>query len=423
MKRLLILGAGTAGTMMANHLRRKLNKAEWEITVVDRSETHYYQPGFLFLPFDIYTPEQIQKPTRSFIPKGVDFMANEIDRIDPELQYVHFKDESSIHYDLLIVATGVDIAPAEIEGLVGPEWYKTIFDFYTIEGATALRDKLRDWKGGKLVVHIAEMPIKCPVAPLEFAFLADTYFQEKGMRDQVEITYVTPMDGAFTKPTAANTLQYLLEEKNIHIVPNFNVELVDHASKKIVDYGGKEVEYDLLVTVPTNMGNAMLERSGMGDDLNYLPTDKNTLQTKQWSNIFAIGDTTNLPTSKAGSVAHFEAEVLTENILRYIGGEALEPGYDGHANCFIETGKGKALLIDFNYIQEPVTGTFPIPKVGPLKLLEESRINHYGKLAFRWIYWNLLLRGRPIPFVGPRMSSAGKNIPEVDYKQDENVPA
>lgn len=423
MKRLLILGAGTAGTMMANHLRRKLNKAEWEITVVDRSETHYYQPGFLFLPFDIYTPEQIQKPTRSFIPKGVDFMANEIDRIDPELQYVHFKDESSIHYDLLIVATGVDIAQAEIEGLVGPEWYKTIFDFYTIEGATALRDKLRDWKGGKLVVHIAEMPIKCPVAPLEFAFLADTYFQEKGMRDQVEITYVTPMDGAFTKPTAANTLQYLLEEKNIHIVPNFNVELVDHASKKIVDYGGKEVEYDLLVTVPTNMGNAMLERSGMGDDLNYLPTDKNTLQTKQWSNIFAIGDTTNLPTSKAGSVAHFEAEVLTENILRYIGGEALEPGYDGHANCFIETGKGKALLIDFNYIQEPVTGTFPIPKVGPLKLLEESRINHYGKLAFRWIYWNLLLRGRPIPFVGPRMSSAGKNIPEVDYKQDENVPA
>ena len=412
MKNILILGAGTSGTMMSNHLRDKLSKNEWNITVVDKDETHYYQPGFLFLPFDIYKSKQVKKSIDKFIPKGVDLIRESIHKIDKENDKVILKNGKELGYDILIIATGTEIAPQEIDGMLGDHWHQSVFDFYTYRGAKNLRNKLREWEGGKLVVHISEMPIKCPVAPLEFAFLADSYFINKGMRDKVEITYVTPMDGAFTKPKATKELNYLLKEKNIEIIPNFNIESVDGSNKKIIDYGGKEVEYDLLVTVPTNMGDEMIERSGFGDELNYVPTNKGTLQTTVKENIFAIGDATNIPASKAGSVAHFEAEILTENILRYIDNKPLKETFDGHANCFIETGHGKALLIDFNYTHEPVTGTFPLPGIGPLKLLKETHMNHMGKLAFRWIYWNMLIKGKHIPFVSSAMSEAGKDFEE-----------
>ncbi len=413
MKNLVILGAGTSGTMMANHLVSKLPKKEWKITIIDQHKTHYYQPGFLFLPFDIYTPNQVKKKGEKFIPKGADYIQQKIELIEPEKNSVLLEDGNSLNYDILIVATGTDIAPDEIEGMDGPEWRKSIFDFYTYEGAKALRDKLREWEGGKLVVHITEMPIKCPVAPLEFAFLADSYFRNKGMRDKVDITYVTPLSGAFTKPKATKALTYLLEEKNIKEVTDFNIERVDYENNKIIDYADEEVEYDLLVTVPTNMGDSLIERSGLGDDLNFIPTNKGSLQSKAHENIFVIGDATDLPTSKAGSVAHFESEILTDNILRYIKGETLKEEFDGHANCFVETGNGKALLIDFNYTQEPVEGTFPFPGIGPLRLLKESRANHVGKLAFRWIYWNMLIKGIPIPFVSAKMSTKGKRLEEV----------
>jgi sulfide:quinone oxidoreductase len=230
------------------------------------------------------------------------------------------------------------------------------------------------------------------------------------MRDKVEITFVTPMDGAFTKPKATEALQHLLDEKHISIVPDFNIERVDNERKMIVDYADQEVPFDLLVTVPTNIGDAMIERSGFGDALNYVPTNKATLQSEVKDNIFVIGDATNIPASKAGSVAHFEAEILTENIKRFIGGQPLKDEFDGHSNCFIETGHGKAILIDFNYTHEPVTGTFPFPGVGPLKLLQETRMNHMGKMAFRWIYWNMLIKGKHIPFVSATMSEAGKDF-------------
>jgi len=410
MRNLVILGAGTSGTMMSNHLVKKLSNKEWNITIVDQNKTHYYQPGFLFLPFDIYTTKQVKKNGKKFIPKKVNYIQEEIELIEPTENKINLKSGKSLEYDILIIATGSKIVPDEIEGMNGPEWYKSVFDFYTYEGAKALRNKLRTWEGGKLVVHITEMPIKCPVAPLEFAFLADSYFKNKGMRDKVDITYVTPLGGAFTKPKATETLHYLLEEKNIKEVTDFNIERVDYENNKIIDYADTEVEYDLLVTVPTNMGDSVIERSGMGDDLNFVPTHKATLQTKDYENIFAIGDATNLPASKAGSVAHFEAEILTDNILRYINNEPLKEEFDGHANCFVETGNGKALLIDFNYTHEPVEGTFPFPGVGPLKLLQESRTNHMGKMAFRWIYWNMLIKGVHIPFVSATMSEKGKNF-------------
>lgn len=409
MKNLVILGAGSAGTMMMNHLHNKLPK-DWKVTVVDKDKVHYYQPGFLFLPFDTYTEEQVQKPKKNFVPKSVDLIEKGIDRISAEEHVVYLEDGSTLNYNLLIVATGSHIAPEETEGMLGSGWQKDIFDFYSFEGSVKLRNFLRKWEGGKMVVHITEMPIKCPVAPLEFAFLADSYFKKKGMRDKVEIKYVTPLSGAFTKPTATKKLNYLLEEKQINIVPDFNIMEVDSENKKIVSYDGTAVDYDLLVTIPTNMGDACIERSGLGDDLNFIPTHHNTLQSKNYEDIFVIGDATDVPASKAGSVAHFEAEVLTENILKFIEGKELVPGFDGHANCFIETGNSKGMLIDFNYTQEPVEGTFPFAGVGPLKLLKESVFNHWGKLAFRWIYWNMLLKGTPIPFVSPQMSTKGKKI-------------
>lgn len=415
-KDLLILGAGTSGTMMSNHLLKELDKNEWRITIVDKEETHYYQPGFLFIPFDIYKPKQVKKSIDKFIPKGANLVREKIDRIDKDEDTVYLQNGDRLKYDILIIATGTDIAPDEIEGMDGEEWQKSIFDFYTYKGSKNLRNKLREWEGGKLVVHIAEMPIKCPVAPLEFAFLADSFFLNKNMRDKVDITFVTPMDGAFTKPKATKELNYLLEEKNIKIVPNFNIERVDTENNKIIDYGEKEVEYDLLVTVPTNMGDPMIERSGFGDELNFVPTDKATLQSKVKDNIFVIGDATDIPASKAGSVAHFEAEILTENIVRYIKGKELKAQFDGHANCFIETGHGKALLIDFNYTHEPVTGSFPLPGVGPLKLLKETHMNHMGKLAFRWIYWNMLIKGKHIPFVTANMSESGKHFDEEELE-------
>lgn len=410
MKHLVILGAGTAGTMMANHLRRELPKSEWKMTIVDQEKTHYYQPGYLFIPFDIYKPKDVIKKIDKFIPKGVEWKQETIDRIDKDSDTVILENGENIKYDLLIIATGTDIAPQETEGMLGDAWQKEIFDFYTYEGAKNLRKKLQTWQGGKLVVHISELPIKCPVAPLEFAFLADSFFKNKGMRDKVDITFVTPVDGAFTKPKASATLNHLLEEKHITVVPNFNIERVDAENKKIIDYGEEEVEYDLLVTVPTNMGAEAIERSGFGDELNFVPTNKGTLQSKVKENIFVIGDATNVPASKAGSVAHFEAEILTKNILNYVNGKELEEEFDGHANCFVETGNGKAILIDFNYTHEPVTGTFPFPGVGPLSLLKESHMNHMGKLAFKWVYWNMLLPGRHIPFVPAKMMEAGKNF-------------
>ena len=413
MKRLVILGAGTGGTIMANRLRRRLRKSEWAITVVDRDNEHYYQPGFLFIPFGFYKREDIVKPRSKFLPRDVEFIVSEVDRISPVANEVVFQDGSTIGYDYLIVATGADIVPSETPGMLDG-WADTIFDFYTPDGAVALAEKLKSLPSGRIVVHVNETPIKCPVAPLEFAFFCDWCLRRHHRRDKIEIIYVTPLDGAFTKPVASKALRRLLDEKRVQMVTDFNAERIDAAARKIVGYDGREIPYDLLVTVPTNMGSEMIERSGMGNELRFLPTDPNTLRSKKYENIFAIGDATDLPTSKAGSVAHFQAEILAENVVRAIEGKPLEPAFDGHSNCFIEAGKGRAILIDFNYDVEPLPGRFPFPVIGPMPLLKPSRINHWGKLAFRWIYWHMLLPGRPIPFVPARMKMAGKKRPADD---------
>ncbi len=407
MKKLVILGAGTAGTIMANRLSPVLDKGEWHITVVDKDETHYYQPGFLFIPFGVYNQQDVIKPKRDYLPAGVELVMSGIELIEPERNRVKLENGKVLEYDLLIIATGSRIHPEETEGMKDGGWHKNIFDFYTIEGSTALANYLKYWEGGKMVVNIVEMPIKCPVAPLEFVFLADWWFTEQGLRNKVDIEFVTPLPGAFTKPRASKYLGDFLDKKGISLVTDFGIERVDSGANKIISYDDKSIDYDLLVTIPTNMGDEVIERSGMGDELNFIPTDPNTLQAKNYENIFVLGDATNLPSSKAGSVAHFQSEVLFENILRFIDKRPLLPEFDGHANCFIESGFGKGILIDFNYDVEPLPGKFPLPGVGPFSLLEETRMNHWGKMMFRWMYWNLLLKGAELP-IQAQMNMAGK---------------
>jgi sulfide:quinone oxidoreductase len=408
MKRILILGAGTAGTMMANKLSKGLDMEEWKITIVDKDKVHYYQPGLLFIPFDIYKKEDVIKAKANFFPSNVEFIITETEKILPEANKVQFKDGSSMHYEILIIATGTSVYPEETLGLKGNLWYKNIFDFYTLNGAIELQKFFRYWEGGKLVVSIADMPFKCPVAPLEFVCLADDFFTKKGIRDKVEITYVTPLSGAFTKPIATKMLSELLAEKNINVVTDFYVEKVDNEKKTLVSYDGREVPFDVLTMVPLNKGDEMIARSGLGDELNYVPTNKHTLQSEKHENIFLIGDAANLPTSKAGSVAHFASEILFENLICFMEGRPLTAKFDGHANCYIETGKGKGLLIDFNYETEPLPGTYPLPGIGPFGLLRNTKMNHYGKIIFRWIYWHILLKGKEMP-VESHMSFAGKN--------------
>jgi sulfide:quinone oxidoreductase len=292
--------------------------------------------------------------------------------------------------------------------MLGPKWRVNVHDFYTLDGARALREKLKTFTGGRVVVHINEMPIKCPVAPLEFTFLADTFFRERGIRDKVTLTYVTPLSGAFTKPKASKKLGHLLGDKGIELVTDFVAERVDQENDKLVCFDGREVPYDLLVTTPTNMGDEAVRRSSLGDDLDFIPTHKHTLQSLQHPDVFVIGDATNVPASKAGSVAHFESETLADNVMRHIRGEPLKEEFDGHSNCFIESGNGKALLIDFNYEYEPHKGPFPFA-FGPMKLLEESRLNHLGKLAFRHVYWNVLLKAWPMPGISRQKRPPSRN--------------
>ena len=413
MPHIVILGAGTAGTIMANRLRRALSRdvstGHTSITIVDNEVTHVYQPGLLFVPFGGYAPRQLVRRRGPTLHRGVALLQETIERVEPAEKRVMLASGKSVPYDVLIVATGSRVVPGETEGLTGPGWRENMFDFYTMEGAVALRDKLASWKGGRLVINIVEMPIKCPVAPLEFAFLADAFFTRRGMRDKVEITYATPLDGAFTKATCSRELTHLLADKGITLVTEFSAGAANGETGLLNSWDGREIPFDLLVAVPLHMGAEFVSRSpGLGDDAGFVRTDPHTLQSRVAPEIFAIGDATDVPASKAGSVAHFEADVLTENVLRHLAGQKLEPGFDGHANCFIETGFDKALLIDFNYDVEPLRGRFPVPGVGPMRLLAESRLNHLGKLAFRWIYWNVLLPGHDIPGVGTRLSLRGK---------------
>ncbi len=410
MKNFVILGAGTAGTTVANMLRKKL-PSDWSLKIIDPDTEHLFQPDLIFIPFEMQTPEKTIRPRKNTLGKGIEWIQRQVQQVDTDNNQVILDGDEKVSYDLLVIATGSHIHPEETPGLLGEEWQKSIFDFYTLEGSIAMRDALKKFTGGRVVVNTVEMPIKCPVAPLEITFLAESFFTNKGIRDNVELTYVTPLDGAFTKPIAAKALGGILDDRGIKVEAEFNAGEVDVDRKVLLSYDEREIPFDMLITIPTHMGAQFIGDSGLGDDLAFIPTHRHSLIANNHDNIFVLGDATDLPTSKAGSVAHFQAEVVVDNVLHLIRGESPKAVFDGHANCFIESGYGRAMLIDFNYEQEPLPGVYPLPTVGPFPLLKESRFNHWGKLMFRHVYWHALLPGHPIP-VPNQMSMVGKKRPD-----------
>jgi len=407
----LVLGDGTGGLVIANLLARTARRQDRQVNVrlIGNSPMHTYQPGMLFLPFrkpGYCTLADIQRKNSDFVGPGVEYLCETITAIDPQARTVT-TDQGSHGYDWLVLALGCRTVVDAIEGL--PErWGTRAHGFYTPESALKLASALEAFQGGDLLVDIAEMPIKCPVAPLEFVCLVDEYLTQRGIRSRTRLTLMTPLSGAFTKPICNDMLTGMLVAKGVEIVSNAPLAVVTDKDVSCPD--GKSVPYDLLVTIPPHEGSELIDNAGLGDGLGFGLTDKHTLKAKKVERVFLLGDNTNVPTSKAGSVAHFQAEVVVHNLLREMAGQEAQPLADGHANCFIETGFGKAILVDFNYDIQPVPGKFPLPVVGPMTLLEETRLNHLGKLAFKPIYWHLLLPGHPIPLVGSQMSTRGKRM-------------
>jgi len=330
-KNILILGGGNGGTMIANKLRHELSTENWNITVIDRDNRHIYQPSMLLIPFGLDDPKKIVKPRNKYIKPGINFVMDEITNIDTENKKVSTKSGTNFEYDFMVISTGCSPDPTQDDGLA-EAMGNDVFTFYDLDSSIQLGRALKEFQGGKLVVDISSLPIKCPVAPLEFAFLADWYFKTRKMRDKVDIHFVTPGPGAFTKPKATKVLTKIAEEKNINITANFGLGLANGDEKWIENLQASErINYDLLVSIPTTIGDKAISDSGIDDGMGYVPTDHHTLKAKKHDNVYVLGDATNVPTSKAGSVVHYEVEVVLYNILSEIcGGEAM-PMFDGHA--------------------------------------------------------------------------------------------
>lgn len=413
MKRIVILGAGTGGTLAANRLRRALSPDSTEIVVVDRDDHHLYQPGLLFVPFGMARPSRLVRPRSAQLAPGVEFRRGVAERIDLERDQVVFAEGSVLGFDVLVVASGAVLRPEETDGLAEALTGPRVHTFYDLDGAARLAAALARFDGGRLVVNVVDMPIKCPVAPVEFTFLADWYFTRRGIRHKVDLTFVTPLDGVFTKEVCNRELSGLLEAKGVHVVSEFNTGEIHSDRGQLVSFDGRELDFDMAVVVPLHVGAGFVASSdGLGNELGFVVADQHTLQAKVRPNIFVIGDAIDSPASKAGSVAHFEGPVLTRNVTRLLAGDPLDATFDGHTNCFIESGFGKALLIDYNFQVEPVPGHYP-GRFG-FPLLQESRLNHLGKRAFEQFYWHLLLPGREIPAITADMPTGGKRLDVVE---------
>jgi len=413
----LVLGDGIGGIVTANLLHKKARKKHLslKLKLVGNSPVLTYQPGLLFLPFQkpgYRKLSDIQRQTAGFIAPGIEYVCESITAIDTERRRVSTETQT-LDYDWLVLALGGRTLIGEVDGL-SEHWGKTVHGFYTPDSAMHLARALADFEGGDLVVDVAEVPIKCPVAPLEFACLADDYLTKRGIRDRTRLTLVTPLSGAFTKPVCNQVLTSILVDKGINVVPNASLASVTENSMFCPD--GQQVGFDLMVTIPPHEGSPLIEDADLGDGLGFGRTDRETLKSTLAERVFLVGDNAGIPGSKAGSVAHFQADAVVHNIMREIAGQEAEPCADGHTNCFIETGHGKAVLIDFNYDTQPVPGKFPMPVIGPMSLLKETYLNHLGKLAFKHIYWNMLLPARPLPMVGSRMSVLGKQLHFADQR-------
>jgi len=384
MHRILILGGGVGGTLTANLLARKLRRqvkaGEVTITVVDQTGQHTYQPGFMYIAMGGERASNLQRPERSLLDSRVALVIGEVEKVDEPTQTVHLKDGQRVGYDYLVLATGSRIVPEAIEHFDTDAQH-----FYSAEAALELRHALDAFTGGRIVIAIAGMPYKCPPAPLEVSFLIESELRQRGLRDQSEVHFCSPIGRAFTIESVSEMATPIFEAKGIEVHTFFNVEAIDPARKVVVSLEGEELPYDLLILVPPHKGQQFLVDSGLAPAPGgWLPTDRATLQVGGRANVFALGDATDLPLSKAGSTAHFEAPVVTERIVAAIQGREVDHkhgDYLGKVMCFFEIGDGKGTLLQFDYEHPPRP---PKP----------NQLWHLGKIVFNKTYWHTVPKGR-----------------------------
>ncbi len=371
----LILGGGVGGTIVANLIAKEVGDRA-RVTVVDTTGIHVYQPGFLYVAIGQEHPEALQRPEESLLRHDIKLVVDRATHVDTATQKVVLASGRTLRYDELLLATGSRTVMEEVPGGAGAH------DFYTMDGATRLFKALKEFEGGKIVIGVAGIPYKCPPAPVEFAFLLDDYLRSRHIRDKSEIKLLSPLNRAFTIEATSKLVQPILAERGIGLTGFFNVETVDPIAKTVTSLEGETMDYDLLVLVPPHRGQKVIEESGLGDERGWVPVDKNTLKHKRLEHIWAVGDTTDIPISKSGSVAHYEASVAAAGIVAAVKGEAPPSHvYDGKVMCFLETGHGQATTIRFDYDHPPVS---PTP----------ARRWHWAKTLFNKTYWHTVPQGR-----------------------------
>jgi sulfide:quinone oxidoreductase len=384
MKRVVILGGGVGGTIVANQLGRKLSReidrGDVTVTVVDAFGQHVYQPGFMYIAFGHERPEKLQRPERALLDARVALVVDEVERVDESSQRVELASGDFLGYDQLVLATGSRILPELIE-----HFDTQAHHFYSADAAQKLRVALDAFSGGKIVIAIAGMPYKCPPAPLEVSFLIEAELRQRKLRDKSEVHFCSPIGRAFTIESVSEMATPMLEQKGIELHTFFNVETIDRQRKMLQSLEGEELPYDLLILVPPHRGAQFLIDSGLAPAPGgWLPTDRHTLLVGGRPNVYALGDATDLPLSKAGSTAHFEAPIVAERVAAAISGRALDAkraNYEGNVVCFFEVGDGKGTLLRFNYDHPP-------------KPPKPNRIWHLGKVLFNRAYWMTVPKGR-----------------------------
>jgi len=373
--RVVVIGGGVGGTLAANLLSKELGR-DVAVTVLDPLGMHVYQPGFLYLALGKANGRWLVRDERLLLRDDVQLVIESAARIDPDEGVVRLSRGGALPYDYLILATGARLVPEQVPGFL-----EAAHDFYSFDGAQRLREALREFDGGRILVGVAGIPYKCPPAPVEFTLMLERYLAERGVRDRSEVTLLSPLNRAFTIESASELVQPIMERRGISLATFFNVETVDPSVGVVTSLEGEKADYDLLVLVPPHRGAQVVEASGLGDRSGWIPTDPATLQHKEHERIFAIGDATDLPISKSGSTAHFEAPVVASRIASLIKGTAPRESYGGRVMCFLETGGGKATVLRFDYEHPPVP---PRP----------SRRWHWGKWLFNRLYWNTVPQGR-----------------------------
>jgi len=385
-KNLLILGAGAAGSIVANKVTRELRKEiaadKYSVTVLDKNETAYNPAGYTFLPFHFLAQENIERPIRKVIsPRAKTFLGEhgEVTHVDLGNRKVTVKSGKEYTYDYLLIATGARLAPEVVPGLLDD--YNT---FYTLDGALGLREKLNKFEGGKIVVTTPEMPIACPGAPSKFATLLDDYLRytkPSDVRDKTEITFLWPVNNIGPKVYNEKIIRGF-EARNIDRRYNFKTESIDAKEKTVISTEGEKVDYDLLVTIPPHRGVKAMIDSGISDEKGWLPSNKYTLQyskspSESYDEVYVIGDGGPITMNKMGINAHFQALKTGQNLINDYYGNGVRSIYKGEQGCpivessYTPSTDGKAYM---------VTWTFGNPA-------KDFRSTKMGWLIYRMYYY------------------------------------